>query len=107
MIIENGTIEFKLKQGGGIDPETGYPIEPAATWGQPIPCQYIPNNNSFQGRANGEHFTVASYQILIDGMYEVASEQLRLKDAAGKEIGQFSLISVEPLRAVDEIKIMV
>ena len=28
MIIPNGTIEFKEKSRGGIDPETGYPSKP-------------------------------------------------------------------------------
>lgn len=107
MIIENGTIEFKVKTGGGVDPETGYPAAPAVEWGEPVPCQYIPNKNSFLGRSNGEHFTVASYQILIDAMHTVESEQLRLKDASGREIGQFSVISHEFLQAVDEIRIMV
>lgn len=107
MIIDNGTIEFKRKTGGGIDPETGYPVRPDADWGKPIPCQYIPNNNSFQGKSNGEHFTVASYKVLIDEMYGVESEQLRLKDMTGKEIGQFSILSHELLQAVGEIMIMI
>ena len=40
MIIANGTIETKIKTGGGIDPDTDYPIAPSVSWGNPIECQY-------------------------------------------------------------------
>ena len=75
MIIPNGTIEFKEKAPGGIDPATGYPSKPkTASWSEPIPD----------------------------------SEQLRLTDASGKYLGEFSLISPpEPLAAVCEIKLLV
>lgn len=39
MIIENGTIEFKKKTPGTIDPETGHPSKATEVgWSDPIPC---------------------------------------------------------------------
>lgn len=106
MIIANGTIETKIKTGGGIDPETDYPIQPTVSWGNPIPCQYRANNYSKRGKANGEAFTVASYEILIEEQsYE--AESLRLLDMDGRMIGEFSVIEIEPLRAVCQIRILV
>lgn len=107
MIIDNGTIEFKLKRGGGIDPNTGYPIEPTSEWSEPLPCQYIPNNLNNLGRVQGERFTAASYTILIEQHKLPDSERVRIKDRDGKEVGEFSIISVEPLDAVEQIRIMV
>lgn len=108
MIIENGTIEMKRKGGGGIDPTTGYPRKPTGvSWGDPIPCQYVANKYNNLGRANGEHFIAATYSILVEEQTLDDGEQLRLKDRTGKVVGEFSIIQVEPLEAVSEIRILV
>lgn len=107
MIIQNGTIEFKTKTANGIDPETGYPIKPSSVaWGELIPCQFKAKKFNQLGIIKGEHFTVASYEILIEEQ-PGPSEQLRLKDLSGKEIGTFSIIQAEPLEAVCEVRILV
>lgn len=109
MIIENGTIEFKEKRPGKIDPETGYPSRATRTgWSKPIPCQYIPNNRSNLGRINGERFTAATYTVLIEEQPLPDSEQIRLADRCGKELGEFSLMAPpEALEAVGEIRILI
>lgn len=109
MIIANGTIEFKRKTPGRINPETGHPVKATEiAWGEPIPCQYIPNNRNNLGRVNGERFTTATYTVLIEEQPLPGSEQLRLKDRDGKNLGEFSLISTpEALEAVGEIKILI
>lgn len=107
MIIENGTIYLKKKAiGSGIDPKTGYPVASEASWGAPIPCQYSANSYNALGRVSGEHFTTASYTVLVEAQ-PIESEQLRLLDAAGKEVGEFSIISTEELSAVCETKILI
>lgn len=106
MIIANGTIEVKRKAGGGLDPVTGYPQKTEASWGEPIPCQYIPNSHNKLGVVNGEHFTVATYTVLIEER-EFNTEQIRLKDRTGAILGEFSIMQVEPLEAVCEIRLMI
>lgn len=105
MIIANGTIEVKSKTVGGLN-KKGYPQKAEATWGEPIPCQYIPNKHNKLGVVNGEHFTVAQYTVLIEEQ-EFNAEQIRLKDRTGKELGEFSIMSVEPLEAVCEIRLLI
>nr|DAM65276.1 MAG TPA: hypothetical protein [Caudoviricetes sp.] len=110
MIIENGTIELKQKttSGGGIDPNTGYPIKPSSVgWSAPIPCQYFANKYNNIGRVSGEHFKVAQYTVLIEAQPLGGAEQLRLKDRAGHTVGEFSIIQAEPLDAVCEIRILI
>jgi len=109
MIIENGTIELKQKtSGGGINPTTGYPSKPATvSWGDPIPCQYSANKYSNLGRVGGEHFKTAEYVVFIEEQPLGDTEQLRLKDRTGKVVGEFSIIQVEPLEAVCEIRILI
>lgn len=107
MIIENGTIQIKQKTGGGIDPNTGYArTSSAVVWGDPIPCQYYPNRYTNLGRVNGEHFKSAEYTVLIEEQ-PFGAEQIRLIDNAGDLVGEFSVISSEPLEAVGQIKIIV
>ena len=105
MIIENGTIEFKEKTPGKIDPETGYPTKATAVgWSKPIPCQFITN----LGRVNGERFTTATYTVLIEEQPLPSSEQIRLTERSGKVLGEFSLIAPpEALEAVGEIRILI
>lgn len=105
MIIENGKIEVKIKTGGGLDND-GYPVSPSVSWGLPIPCQLRANKYNNKGRANGEAFIVASYEILIEEQ-PFMSEYVRLSDDAGNVIGEFSVISSEPLASVCQIKILV
>lgn len=109
MIISNGTIEFKEKTPGGIDPETGYPTQATEVgWGKPIPCQYLPNNRNNLGRLNGERFTTATYTVLLEEQKLPDSEQIRLTDRSGKVLGEFSLIAPpEALDAVSEIRILI
>lgn len=110
MIIENGTIEFKQKTPGQIDPETGYPSKPTESgWSDPIPCQFIPVNRTLLFKTeNGERITTATYTVLIEKQPLPESEQLRLTTTGGKSLGEFSLIAPpELLEAVCEIKILI
>jgi hypothetical protein len=106
MIIQNGTIEAEVKTGGGVDSSTGFPVRPTVSWGEPIPCQFSANSMNRLGRANGEHFTLASYEVFIEEQTFTA-ERLRLTDEAGNVIGIFSVIQVAPLQTVCEIRILV
>lgn len=109
MIIQNGTIEAKIKQAGGITPETGFPVKSTGEAFMPaIPCQYTANQYNQLGRTNGERFTVAAYTILIEQQRTpFTAEQIRLKDMDGNIVGDFSVMSIEPIDAVCQMKILV
>lgn len=111
MIIPNGTIELKLKVETTpvIDPETGYPSRPQeAQWSDPIPCQFMPNSRNNLGRINGEHFTTASYTVLVEEQPLPDFEQVRLTDFATGKQREFSLLSPpEQLVAVCQTQIFI
>jgi len=109
MIIQNGFISIKHKTAGGIDMETGYPIASTdVEWGDPVPCQYVNNSNNLLGRYDGEHFTVASYVIYIEQAEEpFAAEQIRLTDMDGNLVRDYSVMEIEPLDAVCEVRLLV
>lgn len=107
MIIANGTIEIKSKTSGGIDPATGFPSPGSATWLSPIPCQYKAIKYSNIGTTSqGEHFTIASFSVLIEEQ-PLQGERLRLRAKDGNELGEYSIIQVEPLEAVGQIRIII
>ncbi len=106
MIIPNGCISILTEQeGGGIDPETGFPTEPSASWSEGIPCQYISNDCDRFGTAGGGQFTIAQYTIYVDGPMEEA-ERLKLTNALGKELGEYAIKNAEYLEAVDQTRIL-
>ncbi len=111
MIIENGTIEFKQKTPGKIDPETGHPAKATEVkWSDSIPCQYIPYSRQLLLKTgSGERITKASYKVLIEEQLLPDSEQVRLTDSrTGSSLGEFSLLQPpELLEAVCEIKILI
>lgn len=108
MIIQNGTIQIKEKVGGGIDPKTGHPIRPNASFGDAIACQYLPNKYNTLATSKGEHFTQAEYQVLLDDDGQpFTAEQIRLTDRSGKVLGEFSVMQIEPLEAVNQIRLWI
>lgn len=111
MIIANGTIEIKCKcTAGGINDSTGYPVRGGKAYCNPIPCQYLASSLNLQAltSAGGEHFTKVSYIVYIDMVpVPCKGEQIRLRDHRGDIVGEYSITQVEPLEAVDQIRIYV
>ncbi len=111
MIIVNGHIKRKSKDGGGIDTATGFPVAATGEWGSPVPCQYVPTAQNLQATAAGEATAERRYAIYIEG-YDgregcdiCVKEQVQLYDLCGHLIGEFSVKSVTPLLAVDQTRI--
>ncbi len=106
MIIPNGTIEAQNLAGGGIDPETGFPTTGAASWGEPVPCQFSPVKQDYRATVDGEPARTLSFSILIEGQ-PFTADRLRLRDSGGALIREFSVESVEHLEAVGQTRITV
>lgn len=109
MIIENGVISIKLKAGKGIDPVTHNPVRTTEEWGKVIPCQWSVNKCDMLAVVNNEHFVKASYIILIEQPLDVAfrGRQLELFSTDYGSLGKFSIISIEPLDAVGQVRILI
>ena len=108
MIIQNGYITFLESSGGGLDPVTGHPS--AATekeTGYNIPCQFQAASMNLLAKSNGEAVINANYTILIENYVHCPSERLVLKRRDLTEIGRYSVIRIEPLDAVCQIRITV
>lgn len=104
MIIENGTLQIKLKTGGGLD-ENGNPVRPSESWSPAIPCNIETNQYNGKGTVNGNVFTVASFTILIEDRPFDADRVLLTRE--GKSLGEFAVKAVIPLSEVGILKITV
>lgn len=107
MILVNGFISGKIKAGGGLD-KNGNPIRPAEEWGELIACHIRVNKRNNLGKQNGNLFTIASYEILIEPQPFIDDGIIKLSYASGKELGEFPIMfPPEYLEAVGAIKIVV
>lgn len=105
MIVENGYITPKIKTGGGRGAD-GKPVKPSVGWGEPVLANITVNKNSLVGKSNGNTFTVASYEVLIEASkYE--SESVMLSYLDGENLGEFSVMEIVPMQAVGMVKILV
>ena len=102
MIIPNGYIQFLEPSNGGKD-ANGYPTPAAEKWSDAVECQYLLREDR-QSRVQGEAVSTESYTVYVDQM-ECQSEIVRLFTLSGKEIGRFSLRSVEQLDAVCQTRV--
>jgi hypothetical protein len=104
MIFANGLIYPIIKTGGGIT-ANGNPCQPSNSLGESIPCRIKENRRNNIGKLNGNTFIIASYEILIDKQ-QFDANRVKL-ERFGHSLGEFSVISIEPLDAVNCIKILV
>ena len=105
-LFSNGTVQFKQKSGGGIDPETGYPVSATSTWSESVPCSWKTVSLNLLATANNEHYKDARYTLFIEGN-SLPSEQLKLTDNDGNTLGEFSVISYEYLDTKGVVQIVV
>jgi hypothetical protein len=104
MIIENGIIQGMKVVGGGFD-GSGNPIRQTTTWGEPMPCNIKILKSDNLGRYNGNSFTIASYEVLVEDLrFSTTKIKLTLN---GNALGEFQVMSIEPLNAVCLSKITV
>lgn len=89
----NGTIVFKIKTAGGIDPDTGYPVPPSVENSDPVPCLWQANKRDNYGVSSGASFTIANYSIIIE-QRPLDSEVIDLYDRHGRHMGEFAVVSV-------------
>ncbi|MDR1197534.1 MAG: hypothetical protein LBK94_00785 [Prevotellaceae bacterium] len=104
VIVVNGIIYPIIKTGGGID-ENGNPAQPSETFGEPIPCRIKTNKRNNLGKVDGNRFVVASYEVLID-IQPFSANKVKL-ERLGNNLGNFSVISTDPLDVVKAIRILV
>lgn len=116
-IIPNGYIQSKAVADSVQFDEKYNPVTLNDSWGDPIKCQYRAYKLNYKGRSNYESFTEVGYEILID-LQPFDGREIRLISLDGVTlsesgvevkssavIGSFSVVSIEPLEFVGQVKI--
>lgn len=95
-----------ITTGGNID-DDGYPIEHPSSYGSPIECQVVPVKVDRLAKDSTERVKAESYDIYV-AMSDIDGDIRILRLTwLGYELGNFSVNSIEPLPAVQQLKISV
>lgn len=109
MIIDNGVLYTRVATEAtpSLDPKTGYPRRAEEEyWCNPIRCQFRARDYSNLTRVQGEAVRLAKYEILIEEQPFTAGA-VRLEDVLGGVVCEASVIEIEPLQAVGQIRILI
>lgn len=106
MIIANGYIRYIIvDEEGGLDEETGYPIEVSQELSGYVACQFYATNLNYLSKENGEPVTKQVYTVLLEqSSGDILSGRVKLYRSDLTEVGEFPVISVTPLDAVCQYK---
>lgn len=109
----NGYINYQIEEGGGNDPETGYPIPVVTSWSENIDCLFTANTRPDKGTYIDGKFTIASYLIDLEMQEIPVFDTIRLSDLRGNILGageiderKFTNIVVEYLDVAERIRII-
>ena len=108
MILENGTLQTKIKTGGGTI--KGVPIPVNEVLGEIFPCnikskKYTSNaDGGGQSEVVDSAFVRASYEVLVE-TDNFTAEKVVLKDNRGNILGEFRVLEVQHLDYVNVVKI--
>lgn len=105
MDIENGTLTPIIAIPAGRD-ENGYMVPAYSASGDPIRCYIKTVKTNNVGKQDGNHFKIASYEVLID-LIPFASTRVRLSCDDRGYLGEFAVISIIPMSIVNLMKILV
>lgn len=100
----NGVIRIISVQDGGLN-EYGEPVASQTVIGDPIPCSIKTNNDTRKGKYEDGEFRQASFLILIE-MSQFHADRIKVS-RLGEELGEYRILSVEPLSTVGRVQIMV
>lgn len=102
----NGTLKYQTLTENGQVNEYGEPVAAQVSWSDPVPCSIKTNSDTRKGRYEDGEFRMASFTVLIEYREGFAAERVKL-ERLGEDLGEFQVISVEPLTTVGRIQIMV
>lgn len=101
----NGTLKcLEVTKENGVN-EYGEPVAAQTAWGDPIHCSIKTNHDTRKGKYEDGEFRQASFVILIERS-SFAADRIKL-ERLGEDLGEYRILSVEPLATVGRIRIMV
>jgi len=103
--MENGTLQYKIITGGGLD-ASGDPIQVTEDWSEPIDCWIKTNLHNQKGKYEDGKFTMAKYEVLIE-LQPFEADRIKLITDKNKDLGEFQIQDCQFLDIAGRVKIMV
>jgi len=100
----NGTLKYLVNSEKTVN-EFGEVVASDVTWSEPIECSIKTNSDNRKGRYEDGVFRMASFTILLE-CTEFSSERISI-ERQGEQLGEYEIISKEPLCGVGRVKIVV
>lgn len=100
----NGTLKYLVNSEKTMN-EFGEVVASNVKWSEPIECSIKTNSDNRKGRYEDGVFRMASFTILVE-CTEFRSERISL-ERHGETLGEYEIISKEPLCGVGRVKIVV
>lgn len=106
-MMTNGTIQYKITEGGGIDEESGNAIPVVESWSDPIEALITPGNGKLIKYQDGEQ-VAASYTVLLD-LQDFKHVTIRLTDSVDESLGEYQVLppNIRRMDTVGRVKITV
>lgn len=108
MLLENGFIKWRIKEGGGYD-DNGMPIPVEEKWSEPIPVHVRQGyRNEIKETAYYDNAqTYAKYELVLDYNYwgYIPSGRVHLI-FEGHDIGECYIITKQPLINVQRVRLV-
>lgn len=100
----NGTLRYEIVRGGGVN-EYGEAVEAVSEWSDPIPCSIKTNSDTRRGKYEDGEFRQASFTVLLE-LFAFPFLRVALV-RHGENLGEFPVMSSEPLTTVGRTQIIV
>lgn len=103
----NGSFSYEVTSPGGVN-RHGEPIAATTAWSDPINCSIKANYDTRKGKYEDGKFRQASFVVLIESREIDMASIKRLRIMRGREnLGEYDVLSIEPLTSVGRIQITV
>lgn len=100
----NGILRYEVVREGGVD-EYGEVIAPSSEWSEPVPCSIKTNSDNRKGKYEDGEFRQASFTVLVE-LTPFPYVRVSLQ-RSGEELGEYRVLSSEPLTSVGRTQIIV
>ena len=102
----NGVLQYQIvSQSEELDEYGEIATEQSVSWSEEIPCSIKTNKDTRKGKYEDGEFRQASFNILIEGS-SIDANRVKLS-RLGEDLGEYRVLSVEPLTTVGRVQIMV
>lgn len=102
----NGVLQYQIvSQSEELNEYGEVASGQSVSWSEDIPCSIKTNNDTRKGKYEDGEFRQASFTVLIE-VSSIDAKRVRLT-RLGEDLGEYRVLSVEPLATVGRIQIMV